>query len=222
MSQKETVRRIDVYVFYFDVIGFVDDYLSYGEEALNRLRRFQRSARHAFEFGRDDSYVVTLYDNVWSRVNASEPGLPSLLLDFAGRVMHAAETEGFDKFFGSITRGVHDYAPDDRMLVGGETFEDLREQHLDLTSEPHIRAALAEKWRGNAQLPVNCLWVSSEAVIPSTLSAQAGFPNSAFEPFGNDFDLAAIPLTNGRRWPFSQSRFRAIRPLCANHEAQQR
>lgn len=221
MSQKETVRRIEVYVFYFDVVGFVDDYLSYGEEALNRLRRFQRSARHAFEFGGDDSYVVTLYDNVWSRVNASEPGLPSLLLDFAGRVMRAAEAEGFDKYFGCITRGSHDYAPDDRMLVGGESFEDLREQHLDVTSEPHIRAALCEKWRRHSKLPDNLVWVSSEAVVPSTLEAQAGFPNSEFEPYGGEFNLAARPLTDGRLWPFSQSIFRAIRPLCVQNSVQQ-
>lgn len=214
MCRDDNIRKIDVYVFFFDVVGFVAKYLSTGEEALIRLRRFQCNARRAFEFDRDNSYVATVYDNVWSRVNATEPGLPSLLLNFAGRVMRAAEAEAFDKYFGCITRGIHDYAPDDRMLVGGDSLEDLREQHLDVTSEPHIRAALCEKWRRHPDLPDNCVWVSSEAVVPSTLEEQAGFPNNAFEPYGGAFDLAATPLRNGRPWPFPrQSTFRAIRSL---------
>lgn len=205
MAVKEPIRRIEVFVFYFDVSGLVDQFISHGNDALARLRRFQRRARREFPFERDHSYVVTLYDNVWSRVNASEPGLPSLLLDFAARVMDAAESEGFASFFGAITRGIHDFNPNDRMLVGGSTFEDLREQHLDVTSEAHIRAAYAEKWHVVSSLPRNCVWVSSEAVEPGALPAQAGFLRSAFRPYGEEFDLALAPLTNGRSWPFPQS-----------------
>ena len=221
--RHEEIQRIDVYVFFFDVVGFVDQYLSIREEALIGLRRFQYNARRAFEFDRDHSYVVTAYDNVWSRVNATEAtenGLPSLLLNFAGRVMCAAEAEGFDKYFGCITRGVHDYCPDDRMLVGGESLEDLREQHLDVMSEPHIRAALCDKLRRHSDLPDNCVWVSSEAVDSSKLEEQAVFVNNAFEPYGGEFDLAGRPLRDGRLWPFSNnSIFRAIRPLCLQESA---
>src|SRR5690242_20806743 len=78
-------------------------------------------------------------------------------------------------FFGCITRGVHDFDPADRMLVAGETFEDLREQHLDLTSEPHIRAAVAEKWSRCTELPTNCVWVSAEVVDLSALPAHGQF-----------------------------------------------
>jgi hypothetical protein len=204
--------NIEVYVFYFDVVGFAQQFLEHGESALERLRRFQRRSRHEFAFGREHSYIVTLYDNVWARLNTAEPGMPSLLLDFAGHVMQAAESEGFPKYFGAITRGSHFYDPTDRMLVGGETFEDLREQHIDATSEPHIRAAFAEKWAATLQLPHNCVWVSSEVADPSTLAAQAGFPDSAFDPVGPAFDVSSAPLPNGRGWPFSESRFGAICP----------
>jgi len=205
------VHSIDAYVFYFDVVGFVDDFLDSGAEALNRLRAFQRSARRAFSFSHGHSYVVTLYDNVWARLNAVEPGTPSLLLDFAGRTMAAARREGFNRFFGCITRGVHDFDPADRMLVAGETFEDLREQHLDLTSEPHIRAAAAEKWSRCTELPTNCVWVSAEVVDLSALPAHGQFCDGAFEPYGESFDLAQVHTPNGRVWPFSPSTFRAIR-----------
>jgi hypothetical protein len=212
MSKTSPTSAIDVYVFYFDIVGFVDEFLANSDTALERLRRFHRRAREEFAFGRENSYVVTLFDNLWARLNASEPGMPSLLLDYAGHVMHAAEVEGFGRFFGAITRGTHRYDPSDRMLVGGESFEDLREQHIDATSEPHIRAASAEKWAAALELPKQCVWVSDEAAEPATLSAHAGFPDSKFAPFGGPFDLAATPLPSGRKWPFSRSRFGAIRP----------
>jgi hypothetical protein len=212
MATAARALTIDVYVFYFDIIGFVDEYLAHDGSALKRLRSFHRRARRKFSFGREHSYVVTLFDNVWARVNADESGTPSLLLDFAAHVMRAAESEGFSKYFGAITRGEHTYDLNDRMLVGGQSFEDLQEQHIDATSEPHIRAALAEKWSAVLDLPKHCVWVSSEAVEPSLLSAQAGFPDSAFEPFEGPFDVVASPLPNGRRWPFANSRFGAIRP----------
>ena len=213
MTARTTSANVEVLVFYFDVVGFVDDFLKQGEAALERLRRFHRRSRQAFAFGHEHSYVVTLFDNVWARLNASLPGMPSLLLDFAGHVMQAAEAEGFAKYFGAITRGRHLYDPDDRLLVGGESFEDLREQHIDATSEPHIRAASAEKWAASSlSLPKHCVWVSSEVAEPSTLSAQAGFPDSAFVPMSGEFDLADYPLAENRRWRFGPSRFAAIRP----------
>jgi len=206
------ISSVEVFVFYFDVLGFVDQYLSSPTSALNRLRAFQRAAREAFAFGREHSYVVTLYDNVWARFNVTELGTPSLLLDFAGHTMSAAQSHGFPHFFGAITRGIHDFDPNDRMLVGGESFEDLKEQHLDVTSEPHIRAAFAEKWARVNDLPKDCVWVGADVADLEGLEAQAGFPDSAFGPFGETFDLANLSLQNGSGWPFDASRFRAIRP----------
>jgi len=49
-------------------------------------------------------------------------------------VMHAANAEGFGSYFGSITRGIHDFDSDDRTLVGGNSFEDLRKQQ-----SPYLR-----------------------------------------------------------------------------------
>jgi hypothetical protein len=199
-----------VYVFYFDVIGFVERFLSEGQEALTNLRAFQRKARAAFEFSRPNSFVVTLYDNVWSRINASQPGTPSLVLDFAGTVMSAAIEHGFSTYFGAITRGIHDYDPSDRMLVAKNDWEDLTEQHLDITSEPHVRAALAEKWSKRGTGTPNSVWVSSEVVNGGSLTGLSSFPTSAFEPVGGWFELTA--LDNGRRWPFAEARFHAIGP----------
>jgi hypothetical protein len=202
-----------VLVFYFDVANVVAKFLVDQSETLRNLRAFQRYARRVFPFGYEHSFVATLYDNVWCRVNASQPGLPSLLLNFAGSVMCAARREGFPEFFGCITRGPHEYCPDDRILVGGESFEDLKEQHIDITSEPHIRAAYAEKWRTVAPAPPNSVWVSAEVLGASTLEAEAVFPDTTFKPLNGDFDLSTLPRPDGKPWPFSQSRFRAIGPL---------
>jgi len=207
-----SASTVEVYVFYFDVVGFVDRFLSEGQGALTHLRAFQRAARGAFEFSRPHSYVVTLYDNVWSRINVSQPGTPSLVLDFAGNVMSAAIQHGFPIFFGAITRGLHDYDPDDRMLVAKENWEDLTEQHLDITSEPHVRAALTEKWSRRGIGPQNSVWVSSEVVTGGSLAALSSYPGSAFEPIGGWFELSA--LDNGRAWPFPEARFHAIQPRC--------
>lgn len=207
-----SVSTVEIYVFYFDVIGFVDQFLSQGEGALAELRAFQRKARAAFGFSWPHSFVVTLYDNVWSRINASQPGTPSLVLDFAGEVMNAAIDHGFSTFFGSITRGQHDYDPNDRMLVAKESWEDLTEQHLDITSEPHVRAALAEKWAKRVSAAPNSVWVSSEVVGNDSLTALSSYPDSTFEPVDGWFDLSAQEVGGGRRWPFSHARFHAIRP----------
>jgi len=201
---------VGVYVFYFDVIGFVDRFLSEGQEALTQLRSFQRAARAAFTFSRPHSFVVTLYDNVWSRITVGEPGTPSLVLDFAGNVMGAAIEHGFPTFFGAITRGMHDYESNDRMLVGKESWDDLTEQHLDITSAPHIRAVLAEKWSTRGAGPQDSVWVSSEVVNGDSLIPLASFPDSAFKPVADWFELGT--LDNGRRWPFAESRFHAIVP----------
>ena len=199
-------------VFYFDVANVVAKFLVNEAETLRRLRAFQRFARREFPFAYENSYVATLYDNVWCRVNAAQPGLPSLLLNYAGFVMRAARKEGFDEFFGCITRGQHEYCPEDRILIGGDSLEDLKEQHLDITSEPHIRAAHSEKWRLLVPAPANSVWVSSEVFEGSTLAAEASYPDATFSALDGEFDLSGA-CRNGRPWPFPQSKFGAIGPV---------
>ena len=212
-TQRDSAESVDVFVFYFDLANVVKKFLADQSGTLRRLGSFQRSARHLFLFGYEHCYIATLYDNVWCRVNASQPGLPSLLFNFAGSVMSAARTEGFPQFFGCITRGKHEYCPNDRMLVGGASFEDLKEQHIDITSEPHIRAAYSEKWRKFVTAPANSVWVSSEALGTSTLAAEASYPDATFTPLNGVFDLARTSLKDGQSWPFPQSRFHAIGPI---------
>lgn len=211
-TRHDSAEMVDVFVFYFDLANVVANFLRDQSETLRKLRAFQRSARRSFPFGYEHSFVVTLYDNVWCRVNASQPGLPSLLLNFAGSVMCAARTEGFPEFFGCVTRGYHEYCPDDRMLVGGASFEDLKEQHIDATSEPHIRAAYAEKWRKLVTAPPNSVWVSTEVLGASTLAAEASYPDASFTLLDGVFDLAQTSHPNVQPWPFSQSKFQAIGP----------
>jgi hypothetical protein len=206
-----------VYVFYFDVHKFVESFCREGTSALDRLRGFQRRARQLFEFGGEHSFVATLYDNVWSRINASEPGTPSLALNYAGSVMTAALEFGFSDFFGSITRGMHDFDPTDRLLIAGATHADLKEQHIDMTSEPHIRAALAEKWarrwkeRPDAPAP-NSVWVSREVVGAEPIDLLSAYPDATFAPAGNWFDIRDAADDETRRWPYSHSHFHAITP----------
>jgi len=209
-TRSERAKTVDVHVFYFDVANVVAQFLREPQATLGRLRAFQRAARREFPFGYEHSYVATLYDNVWCRVNAAQPGLPSLLLNYAGTVMRLAEKEGFSTFFGCITRGEHEYDPEDRILIGGTSFEDLKEQHLDITSEPHIRAAYAEKWRATAPAPTNSVWVSAEVLDGSTLAAEAIYPDATFAPAGATFDLSDV---GEREWPFANSKFHAIRPV---------
>lgn len=206
------VQTVEMYVFYFDLSGFIARYLSDGQRALDQLRAFQRQARTGFSFSRPHSFVATLYDNVWARINVAQSGTPSLVLDFAGNVMRAAADHGFPHFFGCITRGWHDFDPDDRMVVAKESFEDITELHLDITSEPHVRAAMAEKWAKPSTQSEGLVWVSSEVIGSESLAALATFPDSAFQPHGDWFDIGASNDGHGRAWPFPQSRFRAIRP----------
>ncbi|KAF0190875.1 MAG: hypothetical protein FD165_2336 [Gammaproteobacteria bacterium] len=206
-----TVQTVDVYVLYFDVRGFVARFLSEGQHALDQLRGFQKAARAGFEFSRPHSLVVTLYDNVWARVNASQPGAPSLVLDYAGKVMSAAEEFGYPNFYGAVTRGLHDFDPDDRMLVAKESLEDITEQHMDMTSEPHIRAVLAEKCLKRHTELGNVVWVSSEVLGAESLDALL-YPDSTFQARGDPVDLRHIVDTDSHGWSFTQSLFYPIRP----------
>jgi hypothetical protein len=209
------MQSIEIYVFYFDLIGVVDAYFAAPARALEKVAGFQRVARRKFEFGNSNSYVVTLADNVCCRVSSDEAGTPSLLLEYAGTVMSEAKKAGFAQYFGAITKGVHSFEPEDRTLVGKDSLADLTEQHIDITSDPYLRAIFAEKWSKQLasahQLPAppNSVWVSSEVMDRSEIEAYAIFGSSTFSVFSPAFDLSAIATKSGQ-WPFKRSLFNAI------------
>jgi hypothetical protein len=203
-------ESVEVYVFFFDLVGFTGQFCADPTGALERLRNFQRQARSSFSFSSPHSYVVTLYDNVWCRVNAAQTGMPSLLLDFAGSVMSLAIANGYSRYFGAVTRGLHEFTRRDRILVGKEDFEDLTVQHIDITSEPHVRAAMAEKWAKHYPGSANCVWVSSEVADGTEVELQSEFQTSAYVPLKGAVELA--DSASGRRWPFEQRRFHLIGP----------
>ncbi len=205
------VTRFEAYVFYFDLIGFGDDYLGNGQETLTRLRNFHKESRRAFCFRSPNSYVVTLFDNVWCRVSTSEVGTPSLLFDYAGEVMNCAQSNGFSNYFGAITKGIHEYDPYDRILVGKKDFEDLTEQHIDITSEPHIRAALAEKWSKQFQKVGASVWVSEEVSNSYSIQADACLPDSKFVLISGSIKLEQRAATE-QTWPFGMAHFQPIGP----------
>ena len=63
---------MEAIIFYFDVIGIRDRYDS-DPNVLTKLREFQRSVRESnFPVGQEWSTLITLYDNVWARINAQE------------------------------------------------------------------------------------------------------------------------------------------------------
>lgn len=209
-------QSIDAYIFYFDLLNVRQQFLHDQQGTLERIRAFQEMARQTpFPFG-DGSALKTFADNVWARVASHENIADVRLLDLAGDVMRAAHSNGFDKFFGVITYGKHPFDLFDRTLVTGGDPTEILVQHIDMTSEPHMRAAFAEKWSASlaklSRLPVppSCVWVSEEV-----------FPNGEIEDnlFGVElsvavvperFDLKQLPGPGGAKWPFKQSRFRAI------------
>lgn len=134
--------------------------------------------------------------------------------------MSAAIMNGFPHYFGAITKGLHDFDEDDRSLVGKESFEDLTEQHIDITSEPHIRAAMAEKWAKSFCNPAECVWVSAEVGSSDDIDPYSypALPDSRFTLRSETVDLRDVPHCN-RKWPFEQSKFQAIGPRERRNEA---
>lgn len=207
---------IEAYIFYFDVIGFAAAYHDDSDQAARNLRGFQRQARQAFSFSHDHSYIVTFADSVWCRVNVDEPGCPSLVVDFAGETMRLARKAGFPKYFGVITRGEHAFSLSDRKLVGKESLGDLTEQHIDMMSEPQIRAAFAEKWskdlakEGRSPTGSSAVWVSLEVIDESGLRACAELPDAKYSPVGAAFDLSTLTPKQRSGWPFPFGTFHGI------------
>jgi hypothetical protein len=212
------LESIDAYIFYFDLIGVLDSFIADQADTLNRLREFQRESRNFFPVGAPSSTLKTLADNVWVRLNTEENIADIRVLEIAARVMLAASNNGFEKFFGAVTRSKHEFDLFDRTVVTGGDPTDLRIQHIDMTSDAHMRAALAEKWSAflaksnKSPTPPNCVWVSEDLY-----GDQGTVDDNLYEAdlplrWGKTFDLAKLPGPGGRAWPFAQSKFRPIWP----------
>jgi hypothetical protein len=209
-------ETIDAFIFYFDLIGVVDQFLSQQGETLERLRQFQARARARFPFGEPHCTVKTLADNVWARVNASEHTGAVGMLELAARVMEAAHEFCFPNYFGVITRGDHVFDVLDRTTVTGSDPTDFLVQHIDMTSEPHIRAALAEKWSASlardklSPVPVPSVWISEEVFPERDIEDAVCGLSLPFVVRRERFDLSRLPGPAGKQWPFPHARFRAI------------
>jgi hypothetical protein len=206
-------------IFYFDLIGVRNQFLDDPEGTMARIRDFQRRVRlSSFPFGGAHTTLKTMADNVWARINVSDENAIAdvHVLEFAAYTMSAAREFGFQKYFGVVTRGEHIFVNEDRTLVGGFDPTDLRIQHIDMTSKPHIRAAFAEKWsahlagEGKLPTPPSCVWISEEVMPDGELEDQLYGLKEPFELMPQRIDLGAVEGPNGRSWPFPERRFRAI------------
>lgn len=208
-------QELEVFIFYFDLIGVIEEYAR-DPTVLDRVSVFQRAVRNRpLGLGTPWSYVVTLYDNIWARINAEEMIADHKALDLAVTAMAEARNHGFDKYFGVCTRGKHAFSLVDKTLYGGGEAVDITYQHIDSASEPQLRAGAAEKASARlakAQLlPVksSCVWVSEEVADYDTLDAYAG-AGSAFKVLAPTFELSTISESG---WPFpDKSRFTPIGP----------
>ena len=210
-------QQMEVYIFYFDVIGVVKEYLR-DPGVLDRLTAFQRGVRgHTLGLGAEWTYVVTLYDSIWARISANEMNPDLKVLELAATAMKQARAHGFNKYFGVCTSGMHQFSFADKVLIGGAQPTDITYQHIDSVSEPQLRAGAAEKWSARLakaqQLPVGpfCVWVSEEVADQSDLEAyeQSG---SSFRILAPTFDLLKTGPV-GADWPFpASSRFTPIGP----------
>ncbi len=206
---------MDAYIFYFDLIGVRDQFLADQAGTLERIRAFQAQVRQcSFPFS-GESRLKTLSDNVWACVSANEQIPDVRMLELAACTMSAATKHGFPKFFGVITRGDHPYDLADRTLTTTGDPTEILIQHIDMTSEPHIRAAFAEKWSAHLAktnslpAPSACVWVSEE-VFPGELEDCLCGLEAPVAVLPPSFDLKKMPGHGGAVWPFSQSRFRAV------------
>ncbi|HVV15993.1 MAG TPA: hypothetical protein VHH90_02220 [Polyangia bacterium] len=195
----------DVFIFYFDIVDFVDA-VARDQEVLDRLLRFQRAVRGTpLGIGEPWTTVVTFADNVWARISSAELAPESKILDLAAAAMKSAREHGFASYFGVATKGPYTHWDEDKTLVGSvsEPTHILR-QHIDSTSEPHIRAALAEKWSAKLKrkdrlpVPQPCVWIDEEIDDADVLRVEV--PDHGLVVLAETFDLQACDV--GTKWPY--------------------
>jgi len=213
------LESIDAYIFYFDLIGVLDAFVTDPQDTLTRLREFHRESRNYFPVGGASSTLKTLADNVWARLNGNEPIADVRILEIAAKVMLAASNHGFSRFFGAVTRSDHEFDLFDRTLMTGGDATDLTIQHIDMTSDAHMRAVLAEKWSAhlaktkNAPTTPDCVWVSEDLYDGGgTLDDNLHGVKVPLR-WGRTFDLARLNGPGGRKWPFPKSKFRPCWPV---------
>ena len=206
---------IDCFIFYFDVIGVVKNYLK-NPKTIDALVSWQSQVRDNFSFGESNTTCKTMFDNVWCRITSQRPEQDIYtLIDFAAKTMQLARQNGFENYFGVITYGQHTYNPLDRTLVSGGDVTDMLKQHIDSLSETHIRAAFAEKWSSDLHKlqinpSLNSVWISKEALFDYCLDdMKTGFTENM--NLQNDFfDLNDPSLKTSKNWPFGESEFCSI------------
>lgn len=214
-EKAETLQEMEAFIVHFDVLGIRAKYLS-DTSVLTRLREFQRSVRESkFPVGCDWSTLITLYDNVWARINAAETIADVIALELAIDVMKCAKDNGFHEYFGACTKGVHTFDIIDKTLVGDAC--DIRIQHIDTLSEPHMRAACLEKWQtelhkdGSDPVTTPCIWIAEEVADYETLVDYKRWQEFDFSILSPALDFNGYPLIDGRKWPFPEhSKFTAI------------
>jgi hypothetical protein len=209
-------ENLEVFIFYFDLVGVTARFISDTDYTLACLRNFHARVRERFPVGGPHSALKTLADNVWARVNTSESVASDVhIMDLATRTMKAAEEYGFDKYFGVITKGLHTFSNEDRILVPNTDPTDILIQHIDMTSEPHIRAVMAEKWSSYLAkkeiypIPVPSVWVSEE-IFEGPIERELFGVDLQCVIRPESFNLNTYESEIGKKWPFDKSRFRAI------------
>ncbi len=206
------------FIFYFDVIGVVDEYIR-DPSVIQRIEAWQQAVRDEFYFGETDTTCKTLFDNIWARITTSHPESDMyVILDFAGKTMRLAKKYGFHKYFGAITYGTHTYDIAGRTLVMGTDPTDIRKQHIDTLSSAHIRAGFAEKWsaalaKDKRHPLLNSIWISEEVLF--NLGSLHDVVTYSTVPHDYSVHNLFVDLSDPaykieKAWPFAESKFQFI------------
>lgn len=215
-----TQHQINCFIFYFDIIGVVNNYIQ-NPKVIDQIVNWQRDVRGEFSFLEENSTCKTLNDNVWARITSRHPESDMhTVLDFAGKTMRLAQKHGFEKYFGVLTYGDHTFDLRDRTLSSGGDPTDITSQHIDTLSGPHIRAAFAEKWSSDlANLKkhpcLNSVWVSQEVLFDDNQSLHdlITYSNTPAEYQTVDLmiDLNDPKYATTKKWVFPESKFQFIK-----------
>jgi hypothetical protein len=204
-------------IFYFDVIGVREAYPS-DTTIVTRLQAFQRSVRGIpLPFGSRWSTLITLYDNVWARINAAEAtSVEHIALTIATSSMRYAQGNGFNEYFGACTMGDHTFDVPDKTLVEGLEPCDIRIQHIDTLSDPHMRAASLEKCLtrlhrvGQDPIETPCVWIGEEVADYEILQTLAQGHGLHYNLLNTTIDFNELSVDD-HHWRFPHhSRFTPI------------
>lgn len=203
------MTQTEALIFYFDLVGVVAQFVEDQAGTLGRVRAFQDAARARFDIESAHTALTTFGDNVWARVELSAPDAIFRTLSLAASVMRDAKAHGFPVYFGAITRGWVEVKDETRSKAPHTA-------HIDMTSVPHIRAVLAEKWAGAlwsrraSPAPEASVWVGTEVCDEVSLQEVLTLRSVNFKIVPEIFDLKHTDA--GRPWPLQASRFQAIMP----------